>query len=324
MKKKIIVLLLIISILVFIINTNSFAVTLPWFKISSNSYPDGGKLTLEEVSTVEVGKTLQLYGLIVYGNEMAIPGVPDSTGTFVQESNLSNVTWSSSDTTVATIDNQGKITGLKEGSTTITATYSPVDTIEDNLGLDIPDIASTLTSTTDTLEITVIKSTDPDPNPNPDPTPTSYNLEITSSGSSGVLPDSINVNDKIQLKVVLTSGDESTPEDVTSKGVTWTSSDEKIVKVDSTGMLTAIGQGQATITATYTIGGTAISATYKVKVNDTSTPPSDPTPQTDPTISPRKTLPNTGLSIALIGSILLIVVCSIAIFAKYKKLNDFK
>ena len=44
----------------------------------------------------------------------------------------------------------------------------------------------------------------------------------------------------------------------------------------------------------------------------------------DPTVAPNKTLPNTGLSIALIGGILLVIVGGVALLAKYHKLRDVK
>lgn len=299
MKRKLIIFLLIILISVLVFNIKSYALTPPHLKITSNDYSVGDKLDFDtEINVVEVGKTLQLYALTAHGNEMPLPYNPDSTGWFVDEVNLSEITWSSSDTAVATIDTQGKITGLKEGTTTITATYSPDE-------LD-----------TDTIEITVIKSSDT----------TNYSLKISSMDKSS-LPESVNINDKLQLKVILDSDNESIePEDVTTKGVTWTSSDEKIVKVTENGLLTAIGKGQATITATYKIEDKILTATYAVKINESSVTPVNPGKKDDPTVAPSKNLPNTGIgiTIALIGSIILITICGIAVFSKYKKLKDVR
>ena len=44
----------------------------------------------------------------------------------------------------------------------------------------------------------------------------------------------------------------------------------------------------------------------------------------DPTIAPNKTLPNTGLSIAIIGSVLLVVISGVSLLAKYKTFKDVK
>nr|WP_154219897.1 Ig-like domain-containing protein [Clostridium botulinum] len=54
------------------------------------------------------------------------------------------------------------------------------------------------------------------------------------------------------------------PEDATNKKVVWSSSDEKIAKVDENGKVTAIKEGQVTITAK--VEGTDLTATCKVNV----------------------------------------------------------
>lgn len=302
MKRKIVLLLLIVLISVFACNVKSFAVTLPHLKITSNNYSVGDKLNFDtEINVVEVGKTLQLYALTAHGNEMHLPDNPDSTGWFVDEINLSGITWSSSDTTIATIDSQGKLTGLKEGKVTITAL---------NNNPTYPE------ETQITSEFEIIKSSDT----------INYSLKISSNDNTS-LPENMKVNDKLQLKVILDSDNESIePEDVTTKGVTWTSSDEKIVKVTENGLLTAIGKGQATITATYKIGDETLTATYAVKINESSVTPVNPGNKKDPTVAPSKNLPNTGIgiTIALIGSIILITICGIAVFSKYKKLKDVR
>lgn len=301
MKRKLIIFLLIVLISVFVFNIKSYAVTLPHLMITSNNYSVGDKLNFDtEINVVEVGKTLQLYALTAHGNEMHLPDIPDSTGWFVDEINLSEVTWSSSDTSIATIDNQGKLTGLKEGRVTITALNN------DSAGPEETQV---------TGEFEIIKSSDT----------TNYSLNISSNNNTS-LPESMNVNDKLQLKAILDSDNESTPsEDVTSD-VTWTSSDEKIVKVDNNGLLTAIGKGSATITATYKNGDETLTAIYSVKVNASSITPVNPGKKDDSTVAPSKTLPNTGIgiTIALIGSIILITICGIAVFSKYKKLKDVR
>ncbi len=63
-------------------------------------------------------------------------------------------------------------------------------------------------------------------------------------------------SDKINAKVL--------PEEATNKKVVWSSSDEKIAKVDENGKVTAIKEGQATITAK--VEGTDLTATCKVNV----------------------------------------------------------
>lgn len=54
------------------------------------------------------------------------------------------------------------------------------------------------------------------------------------------------------------------PADASNKAVKWSSSDEKIAKVDENGMVTAVGAGKATITATTVDGGFTASCTVSV------------------------------------------------------------
>ena len=56
------------------------------------------------------------------------------------------------------------------------------------------------------------------------------------------------------------------PEDTTDKSVNWTTSDEKVVTVDETGLVQAIGAGKATVTAT----SGEVSATCEVTVYDSN------------------------------------------------------
>ena len=303
MKRKFIIFLLIVLISIFAFNIKSYAMTLPWLTISSNNYPEG-KITssVEEINKVEVGKTLQLYAHILQGHDIYIPEDPDNMGLYVIESNLNNITWSSSDTSIATIDSQGKITGLKEGIITITAINNDSTNFEEERKA--------------TQEIEITKSSDT----------TNYSLKISSNNNPS-LPESMKVNDKLQLKAILDSDNESIEsKDVTAKGATWTSSNQNIVKIDNNGLITAIAKGTATITATYKLEDKELSATYNVKVNDSSITPVTPDKKDDPTIAPSKNLPNTGLglTIALIGSIVLIIICGIAVFSKYKKLKDIR
>lgn len=54
------------------------------------------------------------------------------------------------------------------------------------------------------------------------------------------------------------------PADASNKAVKWTSSDEKIARVDDNGMVTAVGAGKATITATTVDGGFKADCTVSV------------------------------------------------------------
>lgn len=104
----------------------SLAISVPHLSITSTKYSVGDKVKEDnsDINEVEVGKTLQLYAIISHGNDMVIDGNPDSLGWFVDKTVENSATWKSSNTTVATVDNSGKVTGKAEGKTTITVEYS--------------------------------------------------------------------------------------------------------------------------------------------------------------------------------------------------------
>lgn len=123
-KSVLFAVLIVALMIIFALNAKTYALTLPWLDISSNNYSNGDKvISNSNIVEVEKGKTLKLYAIIVYGNEMMVPGNPDSVGVFVQKTNLSNVTWTSDNTDVASVDNNGIVTGISEGTAVITAQY---------------------------------------------------------------------------------------------------------------------------------------------------------------------------------------------------------
>lgn len=70
---------------------------------------------------------------------------------------------------------------------------------------------------------------------------------------TGVTLDNTSVSLKVDETAVLTTT--VAPADATDKTVTWSSLDETIATVDATGKVTAVGEGETTITATTTDGG---------------------------------------------------------------------
>lgn len=57
--------------------------------------------------------------------------------------------------------------------------------------------------------------------------------------------------------------------DISSKGVIWSSSNEKVLSVNNSGLVTAVGEGTASIIAKYkTEEGVIISNSYKIEVKD--------------------------------------------------------
>lgn len=115
------------------------------------------------------------------------------------------VTWSTSDATIATVDNNGKVTAVKEGAVTITAKAG---------GQEATCKVTIVTTIVPVSSITLDKTS----------------IEIK-EGESAVLTATVG------------------PENATNKTVTWKSSDESVATVDTSGKVTAIKIGVATITA---------------------------------------------------------------------------
>ena len=148
-----------------------------------------------------------------------------------------SVEWKSDDTGVATVNENGKVTAVAEGTATITVTTTDGDF-------------------KDTCTVTV---TEP-----PTVSVTSVTLDKTS------LTLDVGGSDTLTATVK--------PDDASNKAVTWSTSNEKVATVQD-GVVTAVGAGKATITAT-TVDGSGVSATCEVTVNGPVLPPqpSDPAP----------------------------------------------
>lgn len=168
----------------------------------------GGKTT-----TCVVTVPKELTGILIKDKTTLEKGANESLVVTYQPADADNkgaLSWTSSDSTVATVDANGKVMALKTGQATITAT-TKVDSFEFK----------------STCAVTVIRSL----------------TKIELDKEVGELI--IGVKKTEQLKVSYT------PSDTTdSKVVTWTSSDDKVATVNSSGFVTAVGPGNATITAT--------------------------------------------------------------------------
>ncbi|MGN0804438.1 MAG: Ig-like domain-containing protein [Candidatus Coproplasma sp.] len=145
-------------------------------------------------ATIEIDGSITLIAIVS----------PDNT-------TVKTVTWSSSDDSIATVDANGKVTGLKTGTVTITATSTEDDTVKAtctvNVLAEIVKVTSvTLSDTTATIDME---------------SATTHKLTAT------VLPDN-----------------------ASNKTVVWTTSDKTVATVDSTGLVTARKAGKVTITAT--------------------------------------------------------------------------
>ncbi len=139
------------------------------------------------------------------------------------------VAWSSSNEAVATVVN-GVITAKTAGNTVITATATKGDE-----------------TATATCNVTVTAAPTPTPTPKPPVVEKPAPDKVTLNTASATVPKG--------KTVALTAT--VTPANANNTSVTWTSSDDKIAAVNSTGVVTGKKAGQATITATTVNGKTA-------------------------------------------------------------------
>ena len=156
-----------------------------------------------------------------------------------------NVTWTSEDSDIASVDKDGKVTAKKVGKTTITVTTE-----------DGQKIA--------TCEVTVIEKQDPEPDPEPEVIP----VENVALNQNNV---TLNIGETTTLQATIT------PDNATNKTVTWSSEDSDIASVDKDGKVTAKEVGKTTITVTTEDGEKT--ATCEVTVIKKQEPEPDPEPE---------------------------------------------
>ena len=381
---------------------------------SMNVYAISFNLDITGEKTVEVDKTIQLKAEYWVGNDMWLPDEPNGgIGEVSREDVTNESSWTSSNNNIAVVDNKGKVTGVSEGTVTITAQYDIGSGIyryatyeitvkpkssSDFTGLvlvdkdlapqpalvlnkehgfwiylyNIPDTEKgNIKVTIDNENVAKITGIDlcnwedgsgkgmiianakflslgqftitATLNYNGKTYSDSYTNGVAESRYTLTLsakeytdlPSTLEVGNKIQLTATLGHVGAILFKDVTTDGVTWTSSNEKIATVDK-GLVTAIGEGKATITAKYNGTDDSVTETYEITIKDstkspvnpgTSSEPSStdsPTTKNDPTTSPT-ILPKTGenATIMIIG-IILIVAISMIMYNKYKNYKDIK
>ena len=140
-----------------------------------------------------------------------------------------NVTWKSGDEKIATVDKNGKVTAVGNGTTTITATtvdgnYTATVTVTVNIPEEKPEI--------DKVTLAAGKET------------------LTKIGET------------TQIDVKLE------PANAKDQKLTWKSSDESVATVDENGKVTAVGNGTATITVTTEDGKHTATTTITVKAEE--------------------------------------------------------
>ena len=147
----------------------------------------------------------------------------------IEPANATNqeVSYMSSDSNVATISASGEITAKKEGTSVITVTSKDGG----KTAYCLVKVESEQTEDTVAVEKVTLKQS---------------TLELTIGESETF---SVNI----------------TPENATNKKLIWTSTDEKVAKVDSNGKVTALTEGATTITVQAEDGGIPAFCTVTVK-----------------------------------------------------------
>ena len=263
---------------------------------------DGGLTATCKVSVVTLAQeiTFDCTELEIYNGEsytLQATVLPEDT------SNKS-LSWASSNTAVATVDENGTITPVKAGTTTITATSMDGTGIKCSCQVTVLQRSESITLDAESaflyigdkkqLTATILPADASNQKvvwSSSDDTIASVDQEglvtalkvgkvqITATAEEGALKAVCEVEvaafvsgikfDKNELE--LYNGDTYTlqatilPEDANNKTLSWSSSSPTIATVDENGMITAIAAGTATITATAT-DESGITATCKVTV----------------------------------------------------------
>ena len=160
------------------------------------------------------------------------------------------ITWKTSDATVLKVDEAGKVTALKAGKATITATAVQGEK-----------------KVTDSVEIEVEEEV------KPEPTPELKSVTVTAESKKVKVGEETTVTAKVD------------PTDAKDVTIIWTTSDETVLKVDEAGKVTALKVGKATITATAVQGEKKVKVTDSVEIEveeETATPTPNPDPQPTP------------------------------------------
>jgi uncharacterized protein YjdB len=147
------------------------------------------------------------------------------------------VTWSTSDEKIATVDDQGNVKGVAEGTATITVTTADG-------------------GFTDTCEVTVVRRS-------------GGGGGGGGGGSSTVSVTGVSL-DKTSLTMTVGATAQLTatvtPSNATNKSVTWSSDNTAVATVDASGKVTAVAPGTATITVKTADGGKTATCMVTVQV----------------------------------------------------------
>lgn len=203
------------------------------------------------------------------GDEVSVGSSIKLTATVTPENATNkNVTWSSSNTRIAKVDQNGNVTGVKAGKVTITvttvegghkATHSVTVKASGNGGGNTTSTPSSSGSQQPQQNPSNPGSSNPEPsNPGPsNPQP----QQPTTVGVTGVSisgPSQVKVGNRITLSAKVE------PSNATNKSVRWSSSNDSVATVDQSGNVTGVNDGTVQITVTTADGSKTDTITITV------------------------------------------------------------
>lgn len=220
------------------------------------------------------------------------------------------VSWSSDNTVVATVDASGNVTGVKGGTATITATANDGSGVKGSCKITVKGLVKTITldpASRTVLEgesFTINATVSPEDAADKSLTWTSSDESVATVKDGAVVtlkagtatitatandPGKVSANCTLTVNGMVKSisfdcgasanvwkGQTLTivatvdPSTATDKSLTWKSDNESVAKVDANGVVTAVADGEATITATANDGGGAsqsVKVTVRTKVD---------------------------------------------------------
>ena len=148
-------------------------------------------------------------------------------------------------------------------------------------------------------------------------------FKVTSKAPSNVLVEKITINGKTEVVAggYLVLDATITPKDATNKVLTWSSSDIKVATVDQEGIVKAVNEGTATITAEAT-DGSKVKGTINIKVIGKKVEQTSNDVKDDTNKDNEKS-PETGLT-SITTALLITMLLSVIAYVVFKKKNLFK